>query len=446
MKKLLMLTMAGSILLAGECDAKLEKLKMEFEKFKKEMSEQIDELYDRADENELQASLNKIKWSGEFETRVGNYSGERTDFSTGKTKKFRNNNKWDMRIKLNMEAKINEKTKFTGRIMVSKAWANSTGVFQSQLDMLQGRANGNAKLALERAYIDYKFTPNFIMTIGRQPSSDGPGMNLKYDTPRKATYPALLFNGEADGIVFTYKTKPATFRLAYGKGYQWQDINNGYTSGTSQKDTNVYGFFAEGRLPFDIGENLLIFSATKTTDLIANPFDASNNNMNLGDYTHLGLYFENNKAFKTKLSYFISLAYANPNGNGKSTNIDFDGDGVVDMPNVKLLKKSGYAYHIGLRYDIKNNFKVGYEFNHGSRYWFSFSSNIADPINKLAARGNVNDFYLIYNLDMNQYFRLGYTRADIDYAGSGMYYWMNGEPNKVDEYYDVLYTTYDVRF
>ena len=107
------------------------------------------------------------------------------------------------------------------------------------------------------------------------------------------------------------------------------------------------------------------------------------------------------------------------------------------MLNVKLLNKSGYAYHIGLRYDIKNNFKIGYEFNHGSRYWFSFSSNVADPLNKLAARGNVNDFYLIYNLDMNQYFRLGYTRADIDYAGSGMYYWMNGEPNKVDEYYDV---------
>jgi len=435
MKKILSIALIAASAFAGfGTSSEVAKLKEQI----KDLQSQIDELYERVDENELAASLNKIKWGGELEVNVGNYYGKRNG------DKYGNLNKWDLRLKLNMEAKINEKTKFTGRLMMTKAFADSTPVAQAYLDSEEGRVDTDAKLYVERAYVDYKFTPNFIMTIGRQPSSDGPGMSLKYDTPRKSTYPALLFNGSADGIVFTYKSKIATFRAAYGKGYQYDSINYHYlTDNNGLKDTDVFGFFAERKIvPEKIGDNLVIFSAVKSIHI--SPF----NGESLGSYDHLGLYFENNKAFKSNFNYFISLAYANPHSNGKTSllAIDANDDGQPDMAiPVQLNKKDGYAYHIGMRYDFKK-IKLGYEFNHGSKYWFAYTANYQDPQNKLAVRGNVHDVYAIYRFDMFQYIRCGFTYADLNYNFEGLPFAPNGEPQKVNDNYKTVYLNYDVRF
>ncbi len=419
-----------------------QNVNMQIEKLKKEFNQKLEKLTQRIDENEFESSLNRIKWGGEFITRWGFYSGKRdgTDYS--------NPNKWDMRLSLDMEAKINSYTKFTGRLMMSKAWGDSNGLYLSKLDALQGRANGTSSLYVERAYVDYYFNKHFVVTIGRQPSSDGPGMNLKYNTPRKATYPALIFNGAADGIVFTYKQRSNTFRFAYGKGYQWQDRMYGWSvKNPGIKDTNVYGLFYEKKFPYSlIGKNILIFTLAKTTHLVTNPFDDNNAtaNRNLGDYEHLGVYFENLKIFKRRFNYFISFAYSIPKGNGNYGIADMNNDGIPDTP-VKLLKNNGYAYHIGVRYDIEK-FKLGYEYNHASRYWFSFSTNLYDPMNKLAIRGHVHDFYMIYQPDLFQFMRIGYMYAKENYAYSGMYYAPNGIPPKADNIYKIAYITYDVRW
>jgi len=426
------------LLFAGEGDADLQKEILK-------LNQKIERLSERVDENEFESELNKIKWSGEFSNTLNYYSG------TIDSEHFSNANKWDMQLKLNMNVKINEKTKFTGRLMMTKAWGNTEPLDISYLDSLQGRANGTSALFVERAYVDYYFSKKFIMTIGRQPSTDGPGMNLKYDTPRKATYPALLFNGAGDGIVFTYKffnRYKNRLRFAYGKGYQWQDSQNGWVSvNPGIKDTDVYGLFFEGRIPCPkMGRNLFILSGVKTRHLVTNPYDDDNAtaNADLGEYTHYGLYFENMKAFHTRFNYFISLAVSKPSGNGRVGVADLNSDGVPDTE-VELLKKDGYAYHIGGRYDYKK-YKIGAEFNHGSKYWFSFSTNFNDPTNKLAIRGSAYDFYLIYNMDLFQYVRFGYMYMKNDYNYVGMYYAPNGEPDRVDEKIKLLYVTYDVKW
>ena len=292
-----------------------------------------------------------------------------------------------------------------------------------------------------------------MITIGRQATTDGPGMNLKYDTQRKATYPALLFNGAADGVVLTYKIKNTSvpklkFRFAYGKGYQWQDPGYGWVAeNPGIKDTDVYALFAEGSIDSEnMGRNLWIITGVKTINLITNPYDTNaTTNQNLGDYEHFGIYFENLKAFDTKLNYFLSYAYCKPHGNGKVGITDLNNDGVPETP-VKLLKKSGYAYHLGFRYDASRHWKYGYEYNYGSKYWFSFSTNLLDPTNKLAIRGHVHDFYLMYKMDIFQYLRAGLTYGRCDYNFMGMYYAVNGEPDRIDMKVKYLYVTYDVRF
>ena len=428
-------------------EKELNVLKEYVKKNVKEVHTKIKKIDKRVDENEFESSLNRIKWGGEFITNISDYSGK-TNAGT-----FHNHNKWDMQLRLNMEARINDKTKFTGRLMMSKAWGNSKGQSISVLDALQGRADGTSSLFVERAYIDYYVNKNFVVTVGRQPSSDGPGMSLKYDTPRKSTYPALLFNGAADGIVLTYKYKnpyipKCKLRFAYGKGYQWQDPLYGWsTVNPGIKDTDVYGVFVEGKIPVKgMGRNLFILTGVKTKHLVTDPFNNTNavTNKDLGDYEHFGIYFENLKAFNTKFNYFLSFAYALPEGNHNIGVADLNNDGIPDT-NVELLKKNGYAYHVGGRYDFKK-IKLGYEFNHGSKYWFSFSTNLYDPTNKLAIRGNVHDLYAIYKMDLYQYLRLGFVYADVNYNYTGMYFAPNGTPDRVNDKLKQYYMTYDVRW
>jgi len=447
--------LASSNLIAGNYSDKdvekllkrVEQLEKEVEQFKSTYEEDMDDLNERVDDNEFQASLNRIKWGGEFEATVGNYWGRQGSMSTTQGnilgESFNNHNKWDLKLRLNLESKINDRTKFTGRLSMYKSWASQRSV-NMMGDSAAGRIYGGSSMFVERAYIDYKLTNNLIVTIGRQPSNDGPGMNLKNNTPRKATYPSILFNGNADGVVLSYKLPKSVpngaIRLAYGKGFQWSDGEYGYLANQNElKDLNVYGLFLETSLPFSkMGNNLMVLSGVMGRDFVGDPTgNDAKNNINLGNFRHYGLYFENNKAFNTNLNYFVSLAMSDPDSNNKSYNYN----GYPMM----LLNKRGYAYHIGTRYDF-NNFKVGYEFNHGSKYWFSYTSGSYDPLNKIATRGSVNDFYLMYQIDMNQFLRAGYTDIDYKYTSSGWHMTVYGEPMPTDDYTKLLYLNYNVKY
>lgn len=413
---------------------KVNALEKEIKTLKQETGEDIDALYERADQNELQSALNKIKWGAELETTVANFSGTNSGVD------YTNNNVWSSMLKLKMNSKISDKLKFTGRIIMNKNWSDSTDAANIQ-DSNQGRTDGGSKLYVERAYIDYSPTKSFTLTVGRQPSNDGPGMNLIQDTPRKATYPSLLFNGNADGIVMTYDigvSKMKT-RFAYGKGYQWDDETYGHmTENTSDiSDLNVYGFFVEGEVaPKSLGQNLWVLSVVKATDFVGNALSTTSpNDENLGDATLYGLYFENNKAFSTSLNYFVSLGFSNMESNGNMVNF-----GYGDMP---LVDGTGHAVHVGLRYDISNKTKIGYEYNQGSKKWFSFTAGSTDLMNKLSTRGKVHDVYFIKNIDMFQLVRIGYTAISYDYTGSG---WHVGDPQKTDDEAKRLYVTYNVKF
>lgn len=419
---------------------KIEKLEAKV----KENSESVDELYDRADENEFQATMNRIKWGGELEVTdnfIGGKTGSIVGSKEGKT--YNSANQFTTKLRLSMESKINDKTKFAGRLSMYKNWSNSTS--NNLTDPAQGRKPSDSSLYVERAYVDYAPVQDLIFTIGRQPSSDGPGMTLIQNTKRKSTYPALLFDGAADGIVTTYKMAPQSsmnpvFRLAYGKGFQDNTNYSPYTANqNSIEDLNVYGVLYEMSLPFSsMGDNLFVLSYVLGTDFVGHPqhTDSPNNN-NLGDMALAGAYFENNKAFGTNFSYFVSAGLNMPDSNGKTVNFN---DGKGDMA---LIKKDGFAVQVGGRYDFDNGLKVGYEYNYGSKYWYSFTNGSSDILNKLATRGSVNDVYAIYQLDLNQFLRVGYTAIDYEYTGSG---WHIGEPMKTNDYVNRAYMTYNVRF
>ena len=84
--------------------------------------------------------------------------------------------------------------------------------------------------------------------------------------------------------------------------------------------------------------------------------------------------------------------------------------------------KSGSAYWAGVRYDLSKigaYGKFGYEYNHGSKNWFSFTQGSNDITNKLATRGSAHEVYYIAPINRYAYIRFGVQDIHYDYTGSG---------------------------
>ncbi|EKK1440183.1 outer membrane tyrosine kinase, partial [Campylobacter jejuni] len=366
---------------------------------------ELADLNDRADETEFQAALSKVKFGLEFSTAVSNtnYKVSGQDYSA--------NNKWMNELHLNMNADINDKTKFYGRLSMAKNWSQM-GWSGSPLDLDAGRntRSSGPVLYVDRAYLDYYITPEWIATIGRQPGTDGPGSNLRNNALRQSTYPALAINALGDAAVITYKPESlqdhkVAIRAAYGKTYQWDEEGKirDWMGDQKDADANLYYAAVEGELPIEgMGDNLIIFNVAHMTDF-ALPIPGSillddDEVVNLGNLTLANIHFENYKAFGTNFNWFASLGYSNGSNNEINPLLSaaLQGKG---YGNGKFNEKDGYAVHVGGRYDFTKALKVGYEFFWGSRYWYTMSRpSINDPLNIRMTRGTAHDFYVIYQL------------------------------------------------
>ncbi|EHV2955585.1 DUF3373 family protein [Campylobacter jejuni] len=415
---------------------------------------ELADLNDRADETEFQAALSKVKFGLEFSTAVSNtnYKVSGQDYSA--------NNKWMNELHLNMNADINDKTKFYGRLSMAKNWSQM-GWSGSPLDLDAGRntRSSGPVLYVDRAYLDYYITPEWIATIGRQPGTDGPGSNLRNNALRQSTYPALAINALGDAAVITYKPESlqdhkVAIRAAYGKTYQWDEEGKvrDWMSDQKDADANLYYAAVEGELPIEgMGDNLLLLNVAYISDFSL-PIDggAIINNLiggagvkNLGDATIANIHFENYKAFGTNFNWFASLGYSNGSNNEINPLLSaaLQGKG---YGNGKFNEKDGYAVHVGGRYDFTKALKVGYEFFWGSRYWYTMSRpSINDPLNIRMTRGTAHDFYVIYQLDRYQFLRLSYTNIQNIWGNRGLPF---GGAKKDKARADNIMLMYNVKF
>lgn len=412
---------------------------------------ELADLNDRADETEFQAALSKVKFGLEFSTAVSNtnYKVSGQDYSA--------NNKWMNELHLNMNADINDKTKFYGRLSMAKNWSQM-GWSGSPLDLDAGRntRSSGPVLYVDRAYLDYYITPEWIATVGRQPGTDGPGSNLRNNALRQSTYPALAINALGDAAVITYKPESlqdhkVAIRAAYGKTYQWDEEGKirDWMGDQKDADANLYYAAVEGELPIEgMGDNLIIFNVAHMTDF-ALPIPGSmllgddDEVVNLGNLTLANIHFENYKAFGTNFNWFASLGYSNGSNNEINPLLSaaLQGKG---YGNGKFNEKDGYAVHVGGRYDFTKALKVGYEFFWGSRYWYTMSRpSINDPLNIRMTRGTAHDFYVIYQLDRYQFLRLSYTNIQNIWGNRGLPF---GGAKKDKARADNIMLMYNVKF
>lgn len=86
MKKILSSVTIASLLVVSGVQAKnlsnkdllkkIEVLEAQLAQIKKDTTEQIDELYDRVDQNEFEATTNRIKWGGSIEMTDNDFKGK----------------------------------------------------------------------------------------------------------------------------------------------------------------------------------------------------------------------------------------------------------------------------------------------------------------------------------------------------------------------------------
>ncbi len=465
---------------------------------KVELDKELDTFHERVDENELQNALNKVKFGLDFSNAVTSLRA--TNDTDGTGGKRHNNGKFATELHLNMNAHINDRTKFTGRLSMAKYWGN-LGTYGGVYDFDGGRdPNGNSVLYVSRAYLDYDIIPGVLTaTVGRQPATDGPGANLRNNSVRMSTYPALLVNAMSDAIVFTYKPEALrdykfASRLGYVRFYQGSEF--GRSDGRSllgvsdKQDGTVYMAMAEAQLPLgDMGKNLFMLSYGHVENY-SSPLRAEmlghtvlNSVYNIGDFDVANLHFENYETFDTPLSWFISASWhkgKNGTDNTKKAVAEaIDSSGGQTLQQLKLIsamagdmatykayeaygnmmeaqltqtfnkalkwnEKHSWAVHLGARYDFTKEFKLGAEFFHGSKYWYSMSrTGISDPLDFRNTRGNVYDIYGIWQLDFNQYLRLSFTHIDYDYTNNGRGI---GGTEKTNDRADIISLMYDVRF
>ncbi len=436
---------------------RLEKEKVETRK----LSKDIDEIYDTLDKVETKTIEDKLNIGAELRTRMDNFKvRDHRNMITGKEEDLSNDNFWSNRFRLNLSAKVIKGLDFHGRLTVYKNWADSDR-YVMYSDPNRAHVPDDTTLKLDRAYIDWVLPHSPVpvaLTIGRHPSTEGPPLEFKENRKRQSTYPALLFDGEADGIVMTFGLerylglKNSGLRLAYGKGYQSDDDKDIYLDERGGiDDLDVFAAFFETELP-RIPGSLLVLSYVRGDNFVDTPLGATRN---LGDMDLFGIHVQATNVVDSGLDLFLSWGLNNSHPNGKFAymSVGKDPSGQAINAPMGLLSsdgehdRTGWAIYAGLRYTLPmallNNPKLGFEFNHGSKYWFSFTQGSTEIFNKLASRGDVYDFYYIQPVNRYLFLRTGYTWIDYDYSGSG---WHIGQPFRIDDKFSDFYVLIDCRF
>jgi Protein of unknown function (DUF3373) len=354
------------------------------------------------------------------------------------------------RLRLNIDAKVADNVSFTGRLSMYKVFGDSTGVqvFNGQPTSLNsdGSTTGvpnSDQLRVERAYFSWNNIggSKLYLSIGRRPSTGGPPMNYRQDELRGGTPSGSLIDYQFDGITVGYKLSDnMVWRLCWGLGYE-----SGFGNGNLLKmpqDRLKDSHFLGANLDLWNSETTLVQAtyahAFNVTDgfnglmvLPANPLTGDPVNapvvMRYTPSANLGgihLFGMNISQRAKSFDFYGSGNFSATRPNGTTTPFG----GLMSDPFETPVNRSGYMVLAGLRFNFANDerTKLGFEFNHGSQYWFNFAQAADDIIApKTNTRGNVVETYLTHRINNRFIFKADFIKYLYTYSGSG---WHVGAP------------------
>jgi hypothetical protein len=324
-------------------------------------------------------------------------------------------------------------------------FADRVGVFDGTL----GHIPSDGQLNVDQAYATWSniLDQPLWFSVGRRPSTNGAPSNLRLNNERPGNggTPALLVDYAFDGMTVGYAPDIEALPGAYAKVCYGRGFDSGIKTPTNGiKDTDMLGVAV---IPIDTdplrvwlqwNRGFNIFDFPVMTDTV---FGDTFPTVNLGaiDWYGAGTMSTLKNVGPGNLNFFtdFGLSVTHPNNN-VSGQAGFQGllTGAFFAPEAPT-DKTGWAVYAGVRYDLPSKTKIGFEFNHGSKDWITFTPAADDMwTSKVGTRGNVYEPYIIQELNLKPissylskaFFRLGYQYYDFEYTGSNN--WV-GAPQKI---------------
>jgi hypothetical protein len=370
------------------------------------------------------------------------------------------------RLRLRFNAKVADNVSVDARLSMYKVFGDSTGVqmFNGQpntlaIDGTTTRVPSGDMLRVERAFFNWTNIggSKLYFSIGRRPSTDGPPLNFRQDEPRGGTPSGALFDYQYDGMTLGYHiTDKTTVRACYGVGYS-SGFGNGNllkTPADRLKDVHLLGVMSDLYESDTAFVQVLGAHAWNVTDGFNGEIVLPNNpitgdaigapvimrytpSANLGGINLYGIVAQ--KKFGP-VDMFVSGNWNSLRPNGVTTPFGGMGSDPFDVP----VNHEGQMIYVGLRYSFPQNdgkTKLGFEMNHGSKYWFNFANAEDDIIApKTNTRGEVYETYLTHRISERFILKAAFQHYNYTWSGSG---WHLGAPKRLDSTPLLGFPTYD---
>jgi hypothetical protein len=396
-------------------------------------------------------------------------------------KVYQNDTDLTNRLRLNMRVKVLENVEFKGRLAMYKAWGMQNNPLIQEpfgpytLNSLSFDGNvtrqpGSSALYVDRAFVNWNNIAGLPIwfSIGRRPTTDGPPEQLRLGADERLATPIAYMDYPFDGISMGYAYRslfglgdaPGRIRFCWGRGFQ----TAGNINGAGINDVDFAGFswdmYKKGNRflylqtfgafnIFNVPDNVTFPNPYETAlvqlgqDQIADVIDLAHiqagNANGILDRANLGNIWHTSAIYMDKwqnLNYFVAGGWSHTDPHGW----DEAGNSLLTSNWGSLDSKDGYSVYVGGRYDLDDyGLKFGLEYNHGSKDWISFTPGNDDLYqSKLAARGNVYEAYMIWDIPGGEaisryakaFMRFGYQYYQYNYSGSG--FWLPA-PVKVDD-------------
>lgn len=407
-------------------------------------------------------------------------------FKAMKPAKYDHNNDaiFTNKLRIRMNSYVNENLSFTGRLSMYKTWGDATDVkwFNGQYNSMTMDGNNGAvptddKVRVERAYFVYRNELGEIpwdFSLGRRPSTYGPGEELHENAAQGGSPLAHIIQFQFDGASLQFNFEnvleflPGSFiKLCYGRGYEsgWGSsnaygANNGLIATPSVQDVDFFGtiikFYDDDTYKFWYSYARGFSVTDGFTGTTVMPYSITGNDTNLdGKYESYTFDMNNfgsasRMEATTKLGdmdwhsflaqgttagfgWFASWSMSKSHPQNTSANAMYQFMGMDKMLGSDS-SKTGSSVWVGVSTPELpyTGGKLGFEYNHGSKYWTSMTSAEDDLVgSKLAVRGDVYEAYYHQPIVGDKLFAtLGYQYFNYDYTNSGSYL---GAPVKISD-------------
>ncbi|MDD2451144.1 MAG: DUF3373 family protein [Sulfurovum sp.] len=426
MNKLIGISLAATLAITSVHAASVDELETRIEKLEKKVKSNKKTIT----EVKIHDAFDNIKFGVDFRNAVDSLSYKNNE--TGE--KSENNSLLTSRLYLTMASAPVQGLLFKGKLAIYSTWG--AHLFDESDGLKDWSASSKATDTLMRvkeAYFVYSTKAGeqpLSFSIGRRPSTNGFLANYRENEPEAGSPLAHITNMEVNAAMVKLDwgrfVEGAYTKLVYGRAHTGETESvYGKVSAerfpyadkdTDAEDENVDFFVAVGDAYYN-GQYKLMYQWAHIFNTKGENLDTAVTKVDAGsaDLFSLGLQVsgigDGISDFLDNTSVFISGAYSNYNAK----------DGYSLLGSKDGGSQDGTSVWAGVIIPdmITENGKIGFEYNHGSKYWTPMTWAEDTAIgSKIAVRGDAYEAYWNFDLFGVEYLpsQIRYTYAQHDYT------------------------------